>query len=360
MNIVQCFSQSYAEAREQFLAAATRACADTTAFPHPETGPDGGSLSLDAARVGPADAPRVLVIGSATHGVEGFFGSAVQTGLLQDGFADDLPDGVRLLFLHAMNPYGFAHIRRVTEDNVDLNRNFVDHAQPYPPSPEYDDLADALAPVEYSEEAQAAALGKIFAYRDEKGEAALQAAVSGGQYTHSNGLFFGGNAETWSNGTIRAIAADELATASHVVFVDFHTGLGEYGDGEVIVNESMDSPAARRALAWWPERARSTKDGSSLSADVSGPLKLAFEEMCPHAEVTAASLECGTVAPMEVFFAMHAENWLHHHGGPDHPDSAAIKQRLRDTFYADADDWKHMVWDHARTVVHQALAGIAT
>ena len=29
--------------------------------------------------------------------------------------------------IHALNPFGFAHLRRANEDNVDLNRNFVDH-----------------------------------------------------------------------------------------------------------------------------------------------------------------------------------------------------------------------------------------
>jgi hypothetical protein len=41
--------------------------------------------------------------------------------------------------------------------------------------------------------------------------------------------------------------------------------------------------------------------------------------MIPHAEVTAISLEFGTMPPMEVFQAMQAENWLHHHGGKNHP-----------------------------------------
>ena len=48
--------------------------------------------------------------------------------------------------VHAINPHGFAWSRRVTEDNVDLNRNFVDHAQPYPSNPGYEELRAAICP----------------------------------------------------------------------------------------------------------------------------------------------------------------------------------------------------------------------
>ena len=32
---------------------------------------------------------------------------------------------LRCVLLHALNPFGFAWRRRVNEDNVDLNRNFL-------------------------------------------------------------------------------------------------------------------------------------------------------------------------------------------------------------------------------------------
>ena len=43
----------------------------------------------------------------------------------------------RVLFVHALNPYGFSHGRRVNEDNVDLNRNFRDFATPPPRNAAY-------------------------------------------------------------------------------------------------------------------------------------------------------------------------------------------------------------------------------
>ena len=67
---------------------------------------------------------------SGTHGVEGYCGSGIQIGFLKEGLFAELPDDMSVVLLHAMNPYGFSNDRRVNEDNVDLNRNFLDFAAP--------------------------------------------------------------------------------------------------------------------------------------------------------------------------------------------------------------------------------------
>ena len=133
MNITKLFSSDYSEARVKFLAACDAASVPVEHFRNPETGPNGEPLYTDVAVLGPNDAERVLLLCSGTHGVEGFAGSAIQTGLLSEEITARLPDGVRLVMIHALNPFGFAHLRRVNEDNVDLNRNFVDHAAPRSP-----------------------------------------------------------------------------------------------------------------------------------------------------------------------------------------------------------------------------------
>lgn len=72
----------------------------------------------------------MLALQSATHGVEGFAGSACILDLLRTGAARELPPDTALLLVHAINPWGFAWIRRTTAEGVDLNRNFVDFSGP--------------------------------------------------------------------------------------------------------------------------------------------------------------------------------------------------------------------------------------
>ena len=116
----------------------------------------------------------------------------------------DLPADTCAVAIHAINPHGFAWSRRVTEDNVDLNRNFVDHAAPYPRNAGYELLRDAICPALWTPESRALTQVRLEAYAKEHGPMALQQAISGGQYGDAQGVFFGGHAPTWSSRTMRA------------------------------------------------------------------------------------------------------------------------------------------------------------
>ena len=118
MNSADSFSADYPEARAKFLKAAADAGGALEAMAHPERGPDGGDLATDVAWFGPRDAAAVLVMISGTHGVEGFCGSGAQVDWLRRGGAGGLPPGVAVLMIHAVNPYGFAWLRRVTQPAV--------------------------------------------------------------------------------------------------------------------------------------------------------------------------------------------------------------------------------------------------
>src|SRR4051812_22058337 len=132
---------SYREAREDFLDAARAAGTRMTSTVHPERGLDDEELFVDVAEIGPADAADVVVVVSGTHGVEGYLGSALQRRHLASLDAGGA-SGPAIVFVHALNPYGFSWVRRVNEDNVDLNRNFVDWSLPLHENVEYAELAD--------------------------------------------------------------------------------------------------------------------------------------------------------------------------------------------------------------------------
>ncbi|MFV1991047.1 MAG: DUF2817 domain-containing protein, partial [Acidimicrobiales bacterium] len=146
-------ARNYAIARTEFLEAAAAADTEIAHVMHPETGLEGEDLAIDLAWLGPRDADRILMVMSATHGVEGFAGSTLQTQTLIE-HAGALPDNLGLLFVHALNPFGFSWTRRVNEDNVDLNRNFVDFDAPLPLNDSYESIADLLVPTDWSEESQ--------------------------------------------------------------------------------------------------------------------------------------------------------------------------------------------------------------
>ena len=349
------FSATYPEARNEFIAAAEAAGGTIESFRNPNLGAEGEALYTDVALFNLENANSILVLGSGTHGVEGFAGSGIQVGLLRNGIADTLPKGVGLLCYHALNPYGFSHLRRFNEDNVDLNRNFVNHSEPHPTNETYDQLAGLIEPSSLSVW-QTFKAKLVFAwYGVTKGKLWLKTAISQGQYNHPQGLFFGGKAETWSNRLLQGIIQRHLTTASRVVLIDFHTGLGEYGDAEVLIREGPGDAAFERAVLWWGDRVKSRKGGESFPHPIKGSVKSAFTRTLPKTEITAVSLEFGTSPAAEVFLALRAENYLHHHSTAGNLNAGAIKDELRRVFYPDTDDWKRMAWKQGRDVVTLVL-----
>ena len=353
-----CFAPSYAQARAKFLAATEAAGLDAFSHPHPMLGRDGEALAMDVVREGPADAKSLLLISSACHGAEGFCGSGVQVALLRDAawHARVRDSGVAVLYVHALNPYGFSWLRRVTHEGVDLNRNFHDFSQPLPANPGYDELAHLLVPEHWppSAEVRAALERHVAAH----GMGATQAAITGGQYTHPLGLFYGGVNPTWSHVTLRHVLQAHGQRCERLGWIDVHTGLGPSGHAERIFACRDDAQAIARARAWWGPEVTSIYDGSSTSALLSGLMWLAAYQECAQAEYTGIALEYGTVPLMEVIEALRGDHWLECHPEAEAAQGAAIKQRVRDAFYTDTDVWKQRVVEQARAAAEQALHGL--
>ena len=357
------FAPSYAQARGNFLDAAGQAGLSVESKRHPVKGMEGEDLALDVARDGPAAADKLLIVSSGCHGVEGFCGSGVQVAALQDsawrGHARER--GVAVLYVHALNPYGFSHLRRVTQENVDLNRNFQDFCAPLPVNEAYRELQPLVQLEEWPP--SQAHMGAIMQYVARRGEAALQAAVSRGQYDFPDGMFFGGTAPTWSNLALREVLREHGRRAARIAWIDIHTGLGPSGVGERIFAGRDDAATLKRARAWWGGHATpvtSIYDGSSTSALLTGMMFSAAYDECPRAEYTGIAMEYGTVPMMEMMQALLAEHWLYRHPQAPPPLAAHIRQQMKAAFYTDSDEWKARILLQAREALFQAADGLAS
>lgn len=342
----------YSEARARFLEAALAAGARVEHLDHPLRGPATEALATDVALLGRSDAPARLLVMSGTHGVEGFAGSACQHRFLDN--PPPLPGDLAVVLVHAINPFGFAWLRRVNEDNVDLNRNCIDFAAGLPVNEGYDRLADVLVPEQWDEETQRVTAGAMLAFAAEAGFDRLQAAVSSGQYRHPTGIFFGGTGPVWSQRTLETIVRRHLAGARRVGVLDLHTGLGPFGHGELIAGHP-DASSAARLDAWFGEH-RVPSAGNSVSSNVTGDLLDAIGRWLPGTDVGAVAVEWGTVDIRAVSDALRADAWLHAHSDPLGPRAAAIKAQIRAAFAPADPDWAAMVWDRFDELQERALS----
>ena len=357
---LSCFSQSYAEARQKFLQASANAGLEAQSHPHPLPGIDGEELALDVVFAGSPKATNLLVLSSGVHGVEGFCGSAVQVDHLRNrewGEHCQRQD-LAVLYLHAVNPYGFSWLRRVNEDNIDLNRNFIDFNQPLPDNPDYRALAPLLVP--RRQPPTLLSTLSLAGYALRHGTKALQSAITRGQHSHPEGLFYAGAAPAWSNLQLRQIIRRLGNHCRRIGWIDVHTGLGPCGVGERIYKGLNHPNDIARARSWWGAQVTASADGTSSSAMLNGTLDLAVMEECSHAQYNGLTLEYGTQPGPRVLEALRADHWLHAHPDTAQARRVQIKRQLRDAFYIDTELWKRQVLEQAREVTALTLRGLAT
>jgi Protein of unknown function (DUF2817) len=356
---LSCFAADHVEARAKFLSAAAPAGALLAHYKNPSNGPNAEDLFLDTAWLGPQDAQKVLVIVSGTHGPEAFCGSGCQVDWLSRFRA--LPSGIALLFIHALNPFGFAWLRRQTEENVDLNRNHVDFSKPLPKNPGYIELANAFVPPQLSGPLFEAAEDRIAAYVEKHGMKAMRVARAGGQYSHPDGIFFGGVGPTWSRRTMDLIMRSfQIAERDLVCLIDYHTGLGPYGYGEFIINDPPGGKADSLANGWFGDSVTNhqlgTTSASAQQGFVADDWKLVLSE-----RLVAGTLEFGCYALPTTHEALREEHWHHVNGFAwDDPATRQAKAKIRRAFYPDKDDWKEMVLFRSRQVLRQAITGLSS
>jgi hypothetical protein len=225
-----------------------------------------------------------------------------------------------------------------------------------PRNTDYDRLAHLIVPADWPPTPEVkAGLAEFVA---ERGAKALQTAISGGQYGHPQGLFFGGRNPTWSHQTLRHVLQDHGRRCRRLGWIDLHTGLGPSGHGERIWAGPDDATALQRARRWWGKEVTSIYDGSSESALLTGLMWLAAGQECAQAEYTGIAMEYGTLPFERVTEALRADQWLENHPDAPHAQRVQIKRQIRDAFYTDTDGWKAKIVEQGVAAAFQAVAGL--
>ena len=345
------FSHSYAGARRHFLDAAANVGGSIRS--HRVDAEADEDLFIDVATLGPESAPTLL-LSSGVHGVEGFFGSAVQLALLERLAAKGARAGLRYVFVHAVNPYGFAKIRRFDERNVDLNRNFLDGFDALPePSPLLDGLAPLLNPKSgpRSDGFKLRMLMRIFRH----GREPLKAAIAGGQYHYPRGLFYGGEEASVATAIVQRECASWIGASDEVVHLDFHTGLGEFATYKLLLADAAgESDLDWHRGAFGAENVQPFEDPDSVAYPISGLFGGWMHKRFAGIDYRFAAPEFGTYEGVRVLSALRAENRAHHHGAADHPRYRRAKKELLECFCPASHEWREAVIADGLRIVEQA------
>lgn len=313
--LLSLWSATYKASRERFIDAALNACASLESFPLTAVGPNGERLSIDIATIGAKNPRRGLLVVAGSHGVEGFFGAAVEQGILEA--KPVVGDGDAISFVHCLNPFGMAHLRRTNEDNVDINRNFLLATEKFSGMPtSYAEFKRFLNPTQLPNSALAAQLRMVAGYLKHTfpkpivGFQTLKEGILTGQYEIPDGIFYGGSSHTQSTQILSDWLASTYSNAERIFGIDLHAGLGAWGSDSLFVELAIDGDEFTEISA---------KLGLKLTG--LGPNRATYQPrgalanivpvLLPDCKVDWILHEFGTSNPFRALSAMVAENSWH-------------------------------------------------
>ncbi len=349
------YLDDYQHARREFLAAATASGGMLRSIQHPLRDPEGERIYVDVAWLGRVTAPKVLMVVSGVHGIEGLCGSNVQTTLLASQAIATRSDDVALCVVHALNPFGVAWCRRANEDGVDLCRNFLDFAAPLPSNPQFAEVVDLLVPSEITGASRDQADAALTAFVEKHGDKDALSIINRGQYDFWHAPFFGGHRATWSNLIFRRIVREHLQHAHAIACVDVHTGLIEHGRGELLCFHQPGTDAMALARRTWGSTVRAVFGGESSAYPLTGGIMQSLEEQLSGRLKLAAAHEFGTTDTATRRNALRSDHWLWYRGNPCSADAKPFRTAMKDAYYPPSDEWRRKVWVQAELALQQAL-----
>lgn len=323
---------SYFESRDEFRGIVDLLGWTRSAHPISGRGPNDEELTVDVTWSEDRRDLPTFIISSGLHGVEAFFGANAQLELLHCiGLREIDLRGVRLVLIHALNPYGFAHERRFDADNIDPNRNFLLPGEAYAGSPDGYAELDALINPRTASSADCfypRAMWKLLRL----GMPKLKQAIAGGQYDFPQGLFFGGHGPCETHRLLQQHFAGWIQEAERVVHLDLHSGLGKRGTAKLLLETSLTT----QQQAWLDRHLGADTYEVCDSAGLAYVARGGFGKWCVAQNFASnylfACAEFGTYPPLKVLAGLRAENREHHWGMPGSASYLAAKQQLRKLF----------------------------
>ena len=348
------FSPDYFTARQRFRDAVHQLNWSLESHPVDARGPHDEELTIDVAASEGADSSATVLVTSGVHGAEGRFGSAVQLAMLHEWRTAEIP--IRVVFVHAVNPFGFAHLRRFDEHNVDLNRNFLLDGEAFTGSPPMYAKLNAILNPNSPPRFDAFTL-RALAFIARFGRTALKQAIAGGQYDFPQGLFFGGHAPSQSQRILKANLARWLGESKSVMHLDYHTGLGEWSTYKLLLDEPItDELQVRLRTVFGPESLELMhQDG--IAYESRGGFGMWCLGQNRHRDYVFLCPEFGTYDGITMLKGLRAENQSHHWCDPTDPARQQTKARLSELFVPADAGWRSKVIHDGQELIRRAASG---
>jgi hypothetical protein len=298
--------------------------------------------------------------------VEAFVGNRLRM-LFLDEFMEKLdPTNTGLYLVHAINPWGMKNQRRVTKQNVDMNRNFVLEEEYFqeeinPDYQLYDHILNPNRQLLPLWREITAVLGSVMGNLIHKGVTSLRNAVLQGQRFNPDGLYYSGTAYEPETRELIELFKDIFSKYQNALLIDIHTGYGpkyqmsiinsqeEAREAAQLVNE-FDYPLIRKA---------NPEEFYTMQGDMVDWLYKYRQASGLDGRFYGAAFEFGTIGESihhEVIslWNMIFENQAYRHGSLKEETRRKVEKTLLEMYFPSEEKWR----EKALADCSQAFSGI--
>lgn len=296
---------------------------------------------------------QLILISSGVHGVEGYYGSAIQAMIMDQYYRDKLPLDSDVLLIHGINPYGFENNRRVNENNIDLNRNFFlkrEKIHKKEKNRGYKKLASFFMPkfpftfwgLEFL----------IFSLRFggillRFGVRKFTDALVNGQFQFKKGIYYGGKKPEPVVKGLKQFFLSNISEYSKILLLDLHTGHGEKNK-LVLIQNALPGTQEDQNISSIVSKLPLLRPDSSVSFyKTAGDFTDYLERIFPgHPGLFPLTVEMGTLGNLDLFgalrgtFLMIAENRIYHRGAWFKGSKVKVRNKFLNYFYPNSKIWK--------------------
>lgn len=308
---------------------------------------------------------KILIISSGIHGIEGYMGSAVQQFFLDQIFSKIDRSNQGILLLHSINPYGFKFNRRVTENNIDLNRNSsVDNNLYNTKNSGYAKLISFLNP---EDPANTGSFGnRIFFLRSvykiaTQGMSTLRQAIVQGQYEFPKGLYFGGKALEPNVAIAGEIIKKFANKYSMILALDLHTGYGERAKLHLFGNATKDKKIKDATHKIFTGYQIDWGDSADFYT-VTGDFTEYVGKLYPGKFYIPMTLEYGTMDSQTTSGSVRSiqnmilENQGHQYSYKSEEDKKEIQKMILEMYFPSSIEWRHKTMKATEKLINETIA----
>lgn len=303
----------------------------------------------------------LIIITSGIHGIEGYYGDAV-ISMVMNELIDSIDfDNVGLLFIANVNPFGMKNFRRYTENAVDLNRNMaVDESLYKTNNQAFEKLHDFLNP---NEKLKFSFLKDEFFYLSSifktirYGKSTIKEAAVRGQYKYNKGIYYGGNKKESQVYFLDSIISAKSKDYQGLFSISLHTAYGERGKVHFWGTRSKDTNLLNIAdyvFKGYHLDFDDSEDFYQITGDFESYLENKFSK---DKKCLVMTFEAGTLNSQKISGSIKLlhysiiENQGFHYGYDSEADSLELRERVIEMYCPKSEEWRNNVIRQTKDVL---------